>query len=335
MSTVTVKKRGRPKKAANLEEEALLIEKSPEPKPKKSALRTKTAKDTKEQATSLPVSPKVAEDAPVFQSQVERGGNGRNVAATKLVTSDPAKQKATSTAGSAILQKAKAFTTSAEPTHLARRRAHRLNESDNIPIGSPIDACKIENPTLANVPRNIKEQRPSVTIKEQEPHLDAAGDILGSGIEEARNTLLNTSVATAVIEVEPAPILQKSDPELAAPMSNGGPSSVPAGKGVSAVDPIQNTSGTSSPPKSEGVSKILPNVSSKPGPRLPPSFAPPPAPPPPLRPTQLPYHELKKNPEFKALSRKYTSLIIAIPIALFTSYVLWGRCKFRLQVVGA
>lgn len=46
------------------------------------------------------------------------------------------------------------------------------------------------------------------------------------------------------------------------------------------------------------------------------------------RPTELPYSTLKKDPKFKALSRKWTSLIVAFPIALFTSWVLWGRSEF-------
>jgi hypothetical protein len=335
MSTVTAKKRGRPKKAVNLEEEAILVENSPEQKPKKSAFRTQAVKDTKAPTTSFSVSPKVAEDASIFKSKVKRGGNGRNVAATKLVTNDSAKQKAPSSAGSAILQKAKAFTTSAEPIQQASYQAGRLNESYNLPIGSSINVYENENATVADVPRTIREQRPSITIKGQDQQIDAAGNIFGSRIEEVANASLNTSAATTVIEAEPARTFQNSDQDLAAPMSNGGSFPVPPGKGVPAINPFQNTSGTSSPPKSEREPTILPKISSKPSPRLPSSFTPPPPPPLPLRPTQLPYHELKKNPEFKALSRKYTSLIIAIPIALFTSYVLWGRCEFRLHVLGA
>jgi hypothetical protein len=47
-----------------------------------------------------------------------------------------------------------------------------------------------------------------------------------------------------------------------------------------------------------------------------------PAPP---KPSQLPYEELKRDPKFKALSRKYTSLIVAIPVLLTSSWWLYGR----------
>jgi hypothetical protein len=34
---------------------------------------------------------------------------------------------------------------------------------------------------------------------------------------------------------------------------------------------------------------------------------------------------LKRDPKFKALSRKYTSLIVAIPVLLTSSWWLYGR----------
>ncbi|KAF7509718.1 hypothetical protein GJ744_007589 [Endocarpon pusillum] len=66
---------------------------------------------------------------------------------------------------------------------------------------------------------------------------------------------------------------------------------------------------------------LAPARSQRPLPRTPPD-RPPPAPP---RPTSLPLSTLKRDPEFKALSRKWTGLIVGLPIALVTSYVLWGR----------
>jgi hypothetical protein len=331
MSTVTVKKRGRPKKEAiNLEEEALVVEQSSKPKPRKSTLKTQTVKETKELASSLSVPTKTAENAPTFQSQVKRGANGKNTAAAKLGNSDPAKQKALSTAGSAILQKATAFTTVTEPKNLANGEALGLNEPDQIPIESSIQVSGVEsNTTAANDLGTIQQQKPSISIKEQEPELEAAGDISGADVQEFERPSPITSAAPAVIKEDPAPapILQHSNQEPAAPMGNGSPSSLPSSEGAQAVAPIKNTTAISSPVKSESPSTALPKIPSTSGPRLPSSFAAAPLPPPPPRPTQLPYHELKKNPEFKALSRKYTSLIIAIPIALFTSYILWGRCK--------
>jgi hypothetical protein len=49
------------------------------------------------------------------------------------------------------------------------------------------------------------------------------------------------------------------------------------------------------------------------------------------RPTQQPYAALKKNPRFKALSRRWTGVIVALPIALFTTWVLLSRCEFRMD----
>jgi len=105
---------------------------------------------------------------------------------------------------------------------------------------------------------------------------------------------------------------------------------LPSGRHGKTEASISNTTVTSSSPKSEPSPAPKPIIASRANPRLPTSFPPPVAPPPPPRPTQLPYNELMKNPEFKALSRKYTSLLIAIPIALFTSYVLYGRCKYDI-----
>lgn len=39
----------------------------------------------------------------------------------------------------------------------------------------------------------------------------------------------------------------------------------------------------------------------------------------------MPYEVLKRDPKFKALSRRYTALMVSIPILLATSYALWGR----------
>ena len=56
-----------------------------------------------------------------------------------------------------------------------------------------------------------------------------------------------------------------------------------------------------------------------------PSKFPPRAPPAPPKATDLPYEVLKRDPRFKALNRKYTSLIVAIPILLVTSWALYER----------
>lgn len=46
------------------------------------------------------------------------------------------------------------------------------------------------------------------------------------------------------------------------------------------------------------------------------------------RPTQIPLDQLKKDPQFRALSRRWTSLMVALPFAIVTSYYLWQRCEY-------
>ncbi|EXJ79367.1 hypothetical protein A1O3_08869 [Capronia epimyces CBS 606.96] len=43
------------------------------------------------------------------------------------------------------------------------------------------------------------------------------------------------------------------------------------------------------------------------------------------RPTEIPLEQLKKDPQFRALSRRWTSLMVALPFAIVTSYFLWQR----------
>ena len=56
-----------------------------------------------------------------------------------------------------------------------------------------------------------------------------------------------------------------------------------------------------------------------------------PPPPPQPRPTQLPLSELKKDPKYRSLTRKWTSIICSVPIVIVTSWVLWGRCEYSLS----
>lgn len=45
----------------------------------------------------------------------------------------------------------------------------------------------------------------------------------------------------------------------------------------------------------------------------------------PKRPTEMTPNELLKNPEFKSLSRKWTALMVGIPVLVVTSWLLWDR----------
>lgn len=324
MSSETVKKRGRPKKAVILEEEFVVLEQSAKAKPRKSTAKKPTIEDVHEPFRSTKGSVKNTENPTKPQPQVDGRANGRNGAAKTLSNNDGAKQKAPSIAGSTILQKANAFTAVTQSPTSAPREVSALRGPDQPTIGNPISASAVKS----NAAGTFQEPKSSTAKEEQELHIDGVEDISGVRTQEVKSRSPTGGAATTIIDTEAAPILQRLDQQSADPMGSGRPASPPSDKGTPALDHTKNITAAARPPKSDLPPTPLPKVSTKPSPRLPSSFAPPPAAPPPLRPTQLPYHELKKNPEFKALSRKYTSLIIAIPIALFTSYVLWGRCKF-------
>lgn len=326
MSTATVKKRGRPKKVVSSEEDATVVEYASKPKPRKSTPKAQIVKDTKEPSKDLSEPTQTAKDVHAVRPLVKRGANARNVAATKPANNEAAKHKAPLTAGSAILQKANAFTTVTQPTPSADREVPGLDAPGQTSVQGPSEVGESES--------NWKAQKPSIAIKEQELQQGAASEIFGAGVQDVDKGSQLTTSAQSPVEEAPAPVLQHSGHEPAVPMSNGSPSSLASSQRAQSMDKIKNTTSTSLPLKAEPPSTGLPKLSPQPQPRLPSSFAPAPAPAPPPRPTQLPYHELKKNPEFKALSRRYTSLIVAIPIVLVTSYVLFNRCELRQSFPG-
>lgn len=60
----------------------------------------------------------------------------------------------------------------------------------------------------------------------------------------------------------------------------------------------------------------------------PPQPATPPEPPGP-RPSELPLSVLKKDPRFKSLSRQWMGIMVGLPFALVSSWLLWARCKLN------
>lgn len=42
----------------------------------------------------------------------------------------------------------------------------------------------------------------------------------------------------------------------------------------------------------------------------------------------MPLEQLKKDPAYRALARRYSSLIVALPFAIVSSYFLYGRCEW-------
>ena len=329
MSSETVKKRGRPKKAATLEEEVIVTGQSSKSKPRKATPKKQTVKETAEPTKRSLEPTETVEDTPVSKSQTKRGANGRNSAKSTLANSDTAKPKPPSNAGSAILQQATAFTNVTEKITLTNPGVRKINGADPIPTEGPIEASEIASSATGMKAAEPRRERTSpLASKEEETQLGAGQTSPGEDVQKTASPGPPQSTATLASEGGPARLGQESQPKPVDAMSNSGLSPLPSGRHGKTGASISNATVASSSPKFEPSAAPKPIIASKANPRLPTSFPSPAAPPPPLRPTQVPYNELKKNPEFKALSRKYTSLLIAIPIALFTSYVLYGRCKY-------
>lgn len=53
-----------------------------------------------------------------------------------------------------------------------------------------------------------------------------------------------------------------------------------------------------------------------------------PKPIPPKRPSEIPLDKLKKDPKYRELSRRWTTIMVALPVAIVSSYVLWERCEY-------
>ena len=331
MSSEAVKKRGRPKKAVTLEEEVIVIEQSSKSKLRKAAPKKQTVRETVEPTKPLSEPTETAEDTPVSKSQTRKGANGRNSARSTLANSDTAKPKLPSSAGSAILQQATAFTNVTEQTTSTNPGVCKIDGANPILTEGPIEASRIAlSGTRTKVAEPRQEQTSPLAFKEEETQLGPGQTSSGEVIEKTASLVPPLSSGTLASEEDPTRLIQESQQKTVDAIGNRAMFPLPSGKHGKIGAEISNTTDTSSSPKSEPSPAAKPITASKTNPRLPTSFPPPAAPPPPPRPTQLPYHELKKNPEFKALSRKYTSLLIAIPIALFTSYILYGRCKYNV-----
>jgi hypothetical protein len=49
---------------------------------------------------------------------------------------------------------------------------------------------------------------------------------------------------------------------------------------------------------------------------------------PPPKPTELPIAQLQRDPRYRAMSSRWTRVMVALPIAIVSSYFLWERCQF-------
>src|SRR2546423_683175 len=237
MSTDAVKKRGRPKKAVKLEEEVSVIEESSKPKQRKPTSRKQTGKAAKESAKSLSDSNKAAEGLSASGLLVKGRANGRNV-----VNSGAAKHNTPSTAGSATLQQATAFTTAALPTTSSKYEVLKFNEANRIQIDRPIALDEAgSNVVRENAVEATKEDTPRLGVKVQETQLDRGGTLATRGIQESADTLLLKSTATPHAEQEPVHTGQYSQQEPAAPMSTGGSPQLPSGRVGEAAASVAST----------------------------------------------------------------------------------------------
>lgn len=115
MSSETVKKRGRPKKAVSLVEEVIVIEQPAKTRPRKPTTRKPTVPKADEPVTAKTTSTKSRQTQPIVQSQVVgRTSDDEKAAVEKFTNNDAAKQNIPLAAGSDILERAKAFRTIAQ-----------------------------------------------------------------------------------------------------------------------------------------------------------------------------------------------------------------------------
>src|SRR3954451_19671586 len=124
MFSETVKKRGRPKKAVTFEEDVIVIEQSSKSKPRKAIPKRQTIRETAKPTKGLSEPTETSEDPPVSKSQTKKGANGKSSAKSTLANSEP---KLPSSAGSAILQEATAFTNVTEQTTLTNPGIYKVS----------------------------------------------------------------------------------------------------------------------------------------------------------------------------------------------------------------
>ncbi|KAK5090427.1 hypothetical protein LTR05_000599 [Lithohypha guttulata] len=110
------------------------------------------------------------------------------------------------------------------------------------------------------------------------------------------------------------------------------PSTTPSG--------VQNQSAATSPPQ-PSVSSASPASRSPPRPLPTPSSMPSSSAPRVVptgaeakRPTEMSRDELLRNAEFKSLRRRWTGLIIGLPVLITTSYLLWNKLNVQDQIEG-
>ena len=178
--------------------------------------------------------------------------------------------------------------------------------SPEVRVGAEIPASPQEPDTSAllsssSLPVNLKSalQNPSESQIRQHPALTAD---------------LHTA-ASAQPSIQPE---QQAIPPIPPKISSAVPTSQTA---MPTGPPTEATKSTSTPQMSQSsqttrrvnpLSKMPPRVAGASGPK-------------PLKPTEMPYEVLKHDPKFRALSRRWTSLIVAIPLLVATSYALYGR----------
>ena len=186
--------------------------------------------------------------------------------------------------------------------------------------------------TVSALSNDLPKVRAAAEIPASPRHPDTSARLSGSSFPVTPPTALPTSRqsqirqhpastadlhTTALPQSSGQPVQQAVQPtppktSSSEPTSQNAMPSEPLTEGSkSTPTPVMNPS-SQSPRRVNPPAKMPPRVASASGPK-------------PLKPTEMPYEVLKHDPKFRALSRRWTSLIVAIPLLVATSYALYGR----------
>ncbi|KAL2427156.1 hypothetical protein ABEF95_009406 [Exophiala dermatitidis] len=303
-------------------------------------------------STSASTSP--AQSAPLRSSNVKSdgagAGNARAVAAQADASDASGSQKPGLLATSKILQQAKAFAETSRDLHdsvarlVEEREAVRQTvlqqqgqQAQQVDVGENVQARR---PTLDEVAAKTTEK----DLEEPATQISSNESVSDAGITSTTQTIdpVLASQATTPNHLPSTFVPLGSTSTTTSTPAFGFPKSKPKVQVVVPKYIIPNSTVAALAARNVHSQRSSAPGSSSQGPSLPPSSAarrfqqqqqqqqgqggfgssgesgrP--------RPTQIPLDQLKKDPEFRALSRRWTSLMVALPFAIVTSYFLWQR----------
>jgi len=363
MSTEVVKRRGRPKK--DTVQEVIVVEDEPvlpakRPRASRKPARSAEESNTPSNKSTASLKTTLSEQSVSEQKTTTRATTARKpTARTAKKTREAKTSQPTSTSPSAILEQADAFNQAKrQPSTLSLVSIQEtLEESSK--QGSCEPVAKATHESAPSISLSALEEPTNVTVQEasagcttlalvktvEEPDTEhqvvfgnstaTSAPLTTSGTlspeeergQEATFELGSISVALnpnpPQILLEPTTIPGVNHPQT--PLSPALAMSKPANSASQ-----QNLSPSSNPAPTTTLKPLHPAWSTelKNSRRSLPTKARAQTLPPPLpKLTELPYDALKRVPEYRSASRKVTSIMVAVPIALVTSYVLYDRCK--------